>query len=445
TKSKDKDAFTLMLKEVKGNPAPKVTLGTVKMPATPHENLVQYDSTDWDFMCMRADACGRAVIVEQGEISIDLPRLVSPGTQINYQSDNIISLQIAADAEDMVAGYEVKTKDFHNAPTKIIKTALRSSQFSPKHFNGSKASKAVGGGQLTEFVSTPIPSQELAGYATGKMLRGNISATRGHIRLMERADLVVGKTAWLKGFKAIKSGKAFISGVKHQFDGMGWTVDVELGMSGRTYAEERQWTPSQSQDMLPPVPGLQYAEVKEIKKDPTNKLRVLVTLPSDLKKPNQLWAELATPYAGKDHGIWFHPEVGDLVILGFINNDPRFPVILGGVMRKTADNPTKWVKTNDLKGILLQKGLGMVLDEKKEQIILKTDVPATQEQSVILDKKKGSVTLSHKKGGKESTILLDASGVQITTKGDLKINAKAITLKGTGAVTIQGTSIDLKN
>ena len=38
---------------------------------------------------------------------------------------------------------------------------------------------------------------------------------------------------------------------------------------------------------------------------------------------------LATLDAGKERGTFFRPEIGDEVVVGFLNDDPRHPVILG--------------------------------------------------------------------------------------------------------------------
>jgi len=44
-----------------------------------------------------------------------------------------------------------------------------------------------------------------------------------------------------------------------------------------------------------------------------------------------IWARISTLDAGKQRGTFFRPEIGDEVIVGFLNDDPRYPVVLGMV------------------------------------------------------------------------------------------------------------------
>jgi phage baseplate assembly protein gpV len=43
------------------------------------------------------------------------------------------------------------------------------------------------------------------------------------------------------------------------------------------------------------------------------------------------WARVATPFAGASRGAFFIPDVGDEVLLSFVNGDPRFPVVIGSM------------------------------------------------------------------------------------------------------------------
>ena len=44
-----------------------------------------------------------------------------------------------------------------------------------------------------------------------------------------------------------------------------------------------------------------------------------------------VWARMAHVYATEDCGFVFYPEVGDEVVLGFFDDDPTYPVILGSL------------------------------------------------------------------------------------------------------------------
>ena len=80
------------------------------------------------------------------------------------------------------------------------------------------------------------------------------------------------------------------------------------------------------------VSGLHVGVVAEFAEDPDKQLRVKVTLPRHrIGDRTLVWARLAAPDAGKDRGFFFRPETGDEVVIGFFNDDPRQPVILGSL------------------------------------------------------------------------------------------------------------------
>ena len=43
------------------------------------------------------------------------------------------------------------------------------------------------------------------------------------------------------------------------------------------------------------------------------------------------WARLVTPMGGKQRGLFMRPEVGDEVLIGYEQGDPRRPYVLGAV------------------------------------------------------------------------------------------------------------------
>src|SRR5205814_2095333 len=43
------------------------------------------------------------------------------------------------------------------------------------------------------------------------------------------------------------------------------------------------------------------------------------------------WALVAVPVAGDNHGAFLIPDVGARVVLGFVNGDSRYPVVLGSI------------------------------------------------------------------------------------------------------------------
>jgi uncharacterized protein involved in type VI secretion and phage assembly len=52
-----------------------------------------------------------------------------------------------------------------------------------------------------------------------------------------------------------------------------------------------------------------------------------------------VWARVAAPFAGDQRGAFFIPDVGDEVLVSFVNGDSRLPVVIGGMWSGSADVP----------------------------------------------------------------------------------------------------------
>ena len=80
--------------------------------------------------------------------------------------------------------------------------------------------------------------------------------------------------------------------------------------------------------LLAPVAGLQAGVVTD-NEDPAGEFRVRVRLPLVNDGDDGVWARVASLDAGAERGFFFRPEIGDEVLLGFLDDDPRQPVLLG--------------------------------------------------------------------------------------------------------------------
>ena len=76
--------------------------------------------------------------------------------------------------------------------------------------------------------------------------------------------------------------------------------------------------------------------------------RIQVRLPFVAQTPTGtqsegIWARLSTLYAGDKRGFVFRPEIGDEVIVGFINNDPNDAIVLGATHSNKYPAPEAFV------------------------------------------------------------------------------------------------------
>ena len=142
--------------------------------------------------------------------------------------------------------------------------------------------------------------------------------------------------------------------------------------------------------------------------------------------------------AGNDRGSFFRPEIGDEVILGFINNDPREAIVLGQLNSSKNPAPLQAQDTNHLKGFFTRSKMKFQFDDEKSIITL--DTPGGN--SLVIDDDAQTITLQDQTGNK---IEMSPSGIKITSPKDISIEATGkIAAKATADASLEGMNTTLK-
>lgn len=186
--------------------------------------------------------------------------------------------------------------------------------------------------------------------------------------------------------------------------------------------------------------GLVLAEVTDLK-DPDKLGRIKCRILTD-EKANELdWCYVMMPLAGKQHGIQFLPDVGDLVVLGFIGGDRQRPLVLGCLWNKKIPMPYPLKDGKNFSFSIKTPGGSELLfsgEKGKEKITIQT--PAGTMVEMDDDKKALNIT---DKGGKNA-IKMDLKGGQMQIIADKKLTLKAgsasLELDGTGKATLKATT-----
>ena len=189
--------------------------------------------------------------------------------------------------------------------------------------------------------------------------------------------------------------------------------------------------------LLPSVSGLQIGVVTALE-DPTGEDRVRIQLPLVDASAEGAWARLASLDAGKERGWVQRPELGDEVVVGFFDNDPRRPVVLG--MLHSSAHPAWAIGKDDnhQKGYQSREQLQLHFDDEKKSIRLAT--PAGNQLQLSEDA--GAVQLQDQHGNR---IVMDADGIRIESHKKLVLSAEmGVELKaGLGLTAESGTELSL--
>jgi Rhs element Vgr protein len=412
----------------------------------PLDEMIQYNSTDWDFLVSRAEANGMVVIVDAGQISVKAPDFsTDPGLLITY-GESLLEAEAEVDARSQLASVTSKSWDFSSQ-------AVESGESSEPSVNdqgnltGSQLAQVMGSDAFEMITAAPVASGDLTTWANAQLLKSRLARLRGKVSFPGNATPKAGKIVKLAGLGARFNGKAFVSGVTHRLERGDWSTEVEFGLSPSWFVEEQSDVEARpAGGLLPSVHGLQIGKVKKINEDPAGQNRIQVDVPMIAASGDGVWARIGSPYATNKAGIFFMPEVGDEVILSFVNNDPSFPVIVGSLYSSQRTAPFTPDEKNTNKAIVSNSQLKITMDDDKKIIQILT--PGGHKVTLSDDQK--SITIVDSNSNKlemtsSGITLSSASDMTLKATGQIQMEAQTnITIKATADLTMQGLNVNAK-
>src|SRR5690606_34983614 len=166
------------------------------------------------------------------------------------------------------------------------------------------------------------------------------------------STVIPGSFITLSGLGDQFNGKVFVSGVSHAFGEGNWMTEATLGWDEAFFSEKLfPEHPVSFTGQYVAMQGLHVGVVTDII-DPGGQGRSKIRLPIISMADDGIYARLATLDAGDNRGTFFMPQVGDEVIVGFLGDDPNYPVVLGMLHSGAKPAPLVAVESNDEKGYL---------------------------------------------------------------------------------------------
>ncbi len=393
------------------------------------KQVVQYNATDWDFLLCRAEANGRVVLVENGKVSVAKPETSgAPVLKIAYGA-TVLELDAEIDARWQSKG--IKTSSWNPADQKIVSTeAKEPSVTASGNLSPSDLAQALGGDAEEVKHGGRLEEPELQAWADARLLKERLAKVRGRARCQGIAAIVPGKVVEITGIGERFAGKMYVSGVRHSVSSGNWETDIQFGLNPELFAETYNLCPLPAAGLLPAVSGLQIGIVTVLENDPDGEDRIKVRLPLVNGAEEGTWARIATLDAGKQRGTFFRPEIGDEVIVGFLHDDPRYPVVLGMCHSSAKPAPEPAKDANHHKGYVSREKLKLSFDDEKKIITLET--PAGNKLALSDDAK--GISFEDQNGNK---ITLNDSGIVIESCKDL-------TLKASKDIKQEGANMEFK-
>jgi Rhs element Vgr protein len=393
-----------------------------------YPELIQYDATDWDFIVMRAEANGRVCVVDNGKMAVAKPNLgQEPVLALQYGKD-MLDIEAEIDARQQFSS--LTTAAWHHADQAPAEaTANEPMPGFQGNLSGSDVAKALDAAGTWKY-GGKLETEELQAFADAALLKQRMATVRGRVRFFGNADVKPGTLVELKGLSERFNGKAWVSGVQHRLEEGIWTTDIQFGWSANWFSKENDITQVIPPPLLPPITGLQIGVVTGLQDDPDAEERILVRLPMIEAGADGTRARIVSMDAGDKRGFYFRPEIGDEVIVGFLQNDPREAIVLGSLHSSQKPIPPAFQTrdTNHLKGFVSRSEMEMVFDDEKKNFWLKTP----EGNQLLMSEDQKQIRLEDQNGNR---IVMGPEGIQIESSKDL-------TLKAAANIKIEGINIE---
>lgn len=351
-----------------------------------YTETVQYDCSDWDYILSRAQVNGQVVIVNKATLSIKPPESrESAALQLTYGLDII------------------------EFDTTIVGRTQRS---------------------FAKLARLRQPDESLA-------------QTQGSVTFAGNADARVGQLIKLDGVGGRSNGEVYVSGVEHSISAGQWITVAQFGHLLEGFIENDSDVAPAIWERVSGISGLHTGVVKKISGDPADGFRVQVTVPTFDTETDGIWARICQFYASNQFGVFFMPEIGDEVIVGFVNSDTSRPVILGSVYSSKQPPPYEHTTENNTKAFITRSKLKIEFDDDQQTLTVCTPTG----NQLVLNENDQSVTLEDQnnnclKMSEEGIELSSPSSISFKADGDVTINAGGnLELAATGDANVEGLNV----
>ncbi len=421
---------------------------SVKGTSAKYGELVQYYCPDWDWVLSLAERNGMVFVTEGKKVTIAPPAVgASPSLSLIF-GPNIVSFRVEVSSDGRVPG--IGARAWNPAEQKSIAGKAGKPSLNSQGSDDPAKLASAAGIKEWELQTVGAPDADtLTVWADAHSLRAALSRIRGSVTFSGSAGATAGGTLQLDGFGKHFDGTAYIGEVEHDIRDGSWTTTAHLGLPDEA--------PSRPTELLPTIGGLHIGKMVKADGDPAKGGRIQIELPTLNGKSNVVWARLSSSWASKGYGSMLIPDEGDELIVGFFNDDPCYPVVLGSLYSSARPQPFEVKAENDIRAMVTREGIRLVIDEKAKSVTIETPganrlVLSDDDKGITLEDQNGN-RLTMNDGGitiesskaltlKAKTDLTASAGsaASLTAKTDLKLKGLNVEAKADASMTVKGTA-----
>ena len=407
--------------------------------AVTNKELVQHHLTDWDFLLLRAEANGMLVNVNDGTIKTFKPDTsIAPVLQASYGT-SIMEFEAEMDARNQWKNVKAISWDYANQQLFDADTDEAASFRQHGNISGADLAKTINLDHYQLHHSGHITEQALQAWVDGAMLRSRLAKIRGRVKITGFSGIKPGDMLKLEGVGDRYKGNAFVTAVKHDIGNGSWETSIQFGLDPELYElVYKNINDPLTSGLMGGIHGLQIGIVVRLATDPDGDDRILVKIPTIDNNAQGIWSRVACLDAGDDRGTFFRPEIGDEVIVGFINDDPNHAIVLGMLNSSAKKAPLSASDDNHEKGIFTRSKMRVHFHDQTKTITI--DTPAGN--SIKLDEQGQTIEIKDQNSNK---ITLSTTGIKLSSQQNIDIEAGVnLSLKAGASLTIGGATLSVK-
>ena len=212
-------------------------------------------------------------------------------------------------------------------------------------------------------------SNELKVLADSLTKISRLQRISGSVKFKGVLDIDLDTVISLSGFGNRFDGNVYVSHVSHEIEEGKIFTEIEFGLREDFFNQKAIFD---KKNLTNNISGLYIGQVIQIDNDPENQNRIKVQIPALNDVGDGIWARLTHFYTGENNGIFFIPETGTQVVISFIANDSRNPVVLGCLYTNSRKPYESINENNNLKCFMTKSNLKIEFKEDEKEISIST-------------------------------------------------------------------------
>lgn len=409
----------------------KVSGLTSSVESTTYEHpvLPKYNIDDWSFILERAKYNGLLVLNSNNKVTVKDPSVgeITPEVTIT-NGGGTLSFEAHLDSNNQYDKIQLEGRDSFSEEV-FTKSGADPNEVVTNTKNNAKIiSKKSSPSELNVNLPYDVDANELKVLADALTKVSRLQRVSGRTKFKGVLEIDLDTVVALSGFGNRFDGNVYVSAVSHQIEEGRIFTDIEFGLKEDFFTPKNIFDRNQ---LVNSITGLHLGKVLQIHNDPNNQYRIKVELPILNDLGNGIWAKLTQPYTGGGNGgTFFIPEVGAQVVVSFVGNDSRHPVVLGCLYNDSMKPYQSIEEENNFKAFVTKNDLKIQFDEGEKEIMIST--PGGNE--ITLNDENSEITI---KDSSNNQIKASSSGIDLKSSGKLNIDASdGISISSGGNITV---------